>query len=376
MISLRLEPIDTLFFRDSTPFAAGSASQDETGGLFPPLPTTVVGALRAALARGQGWNGLGRWPKDMDPILGDGPEDLGALRFEGPFLLRNGEPLFQAPRHLLGSDKEGFWNPALLIRPGPGVTCDLGEGVRLPQIPPHGPNPEELDVGEGWWLTRAGLEAVLRGRLPTKEQVVASRDLWCEERRIGLQRDPETRTARDGMLFGTRHIRLSPGVSLGVQIQGLPNGWKPPLGQAIPLGGEGRVAECLPWEGPFNPQMPIEQILSSGRMTIIALSPLDLDQPTLSGQKVLGELGNVRVVSACLDRPLRLGGWNSLERCPVPLQSFLPAGSVLFCEADHLKRLQSSLEALGGLPHLGRRSNWGFGALALGTWPENSEVAS
>jgi CRISPR-associated protein Cmr3 len=376
MIRLQLEPIDTLFFRDSTPFAAGSASQDEAGGLFPPLPTTVVGALRAALARGQGWNGLGRWPKDMDPILGDGPEDLGALRFEGPFLLRNGEPLFQAPRHLLGSDKGDRWNPALLIRPGPGVTCDLGEGVRLPEIPPHGSNPEGLDPGEGWWLTLEGLETVLRWELPTTKQVVASRELWREEPRIGLQRDPDTRTARDGMLFGTRHIRLSPGVSLGVQIQGLPNGWKRPLGQAIPLGGEGRVAECLPWESPFNPEMPIEQILSSGRMTIIALSPLDLDQPTLSGQKVLGELGNAQVVSTCLDRPLRLGGWNSLERCPVALHSFLPAGSVLFCKADDRKQLQSSLETLGNVPHLGRRSDWGFGAVALGTWPENLEVVS
>ncbi len=378
MIRLRLEPVDTLFFRDSTPFAADSSSQDDAGGLFPPPPTTVVGALRAALARGQGWNGLGRWPDRLNPILGDGFEDPGQLRWEGPFLLRQGEPLFQAPRHLLGLDRAGTWQPHLLMNPGPPAACDLGENIRLPQIPPHDPDIGELDPGEGWWLTRTGMEAVLKGRLPSPDQgqVVSSQELWSEERRIGIQRDPHTRTARDGMLFGTRHIRLSPGVSLGLQIEGLPDGWKLPPGQAIPLGGEGRLAECLPWQGTLSLDMPLSEIRSSGRVAVIALAPLDLDQPTLSGLEGLDILGNARVVSACLDRPLRLGGWNSLERCPIPLRSLLPAGSVLFCEADDPARFRDSLDALGGLPHVGGRAFWGFGAIALGTWPEDSEVAS
>ncbi|MEW6637748.1 MAG: type III-B CRISPR module-associated Cmr3 family protein, partial [Actinomycetota bacterium] len=47
----RLEPLDTLFFGDGSPFNAGETGQMEVEGTFPPSPTTVVGALRAAFAR-------------------------------------------------------------------------------------------------------------------------------------------------------------------------------------------------------------------------------------------------------------------------------------------------------------------------------------
>ena len=120
MIGVRLEPVDTWFFRDGTPFAADSAPQDGVASLFPPHPASVAGALRAALARCNGWNGAGRWPTELDAVLGDGPDDIGALSVDGPFLLRDGQPLFRAPRHLLGSTDAGAWTPRVLSSSGPG----------------------------------------------------------------------------------------------------------------------------------------------------------------------------------------------------------------------------------------------------------------
>ena len=46
---------------------------------------------------------------------GDGP-DLGVLRFCGPFLLRDEEPLFPAPRCLLGTNDSEGWKPAKRCR--------------------------------------------------------------------------------------------------------------------------------------------------------------------------------------------------------------------------------------------------------------------
>ena len=99
---LQLEPLDTLFFRDGTPFAAESSGPAEVGGLFPPHPASITGALRAALARSNGWTGAGGWSDELTEAFGSGPNDLGLLSFTGPFLLRNGEPLFPAPLHLQG----------------------------------------------------------------------------------------------------------------------------------------------------------------------------------------------------------------------------------------------------------------------------------
>ena len=53
MIGVELQPVDTWFFRDGTPFTMGKAPQENVGSVFPPHPATVVGAIRAAL-RGAG----------------------------------------------------------------------------------------------------------------------------------------------------------------------------------------------------------------------------------------------------------------------------------------------------------------------------------
>jgi len=391
MIGIQMEPVDTLFFRDGTPFSAGSASQEDVGGLFPPHPASVAGALRAALARLNGWTGNGRWPQQLNETLGDGPNDLGKISLTGPFLLRDGQPLFPAPLHLLGSREAGVWRPRTMLRPGSPVACDLGEVLRLPEMPPDdgGVEVAELKAGDGWWLTRPGLEAVLRGQIPGPAEVVPStrsvtnaqgeildRGLWREERRIGLERDRSTRTAQEGMLYSTRHVRLLPGVALGVRVSGLPEAWTLPFGQMIALGGESRLAECREWHDDSTIDMPLAAIEASRRMVVVALSPLDLEDAVYLGRQPLIALGNARVISACLSRPQRIGGWESLTRRPLPLRSVLPAGSVLFCELPEPERLRAAVATSGELPRIGERQRCGFGMVALGIWSDKSEVTS
>ena len=78
-------------------------------------------------------------------------------------------------------------------------------------------------------------------------------------------------------------------------------------------------------------------------------------------------------MSACLERPLRIGGWNSLASRPLPLRSVLAPGSVLFCESSEPRRFLDAMMDGSGLPSLGKRQAFGFGAVALGTWPDESE---
>ena len=374
MIGIQLEPADALFFRDGTPFTAQSAPQEGVGSLFPPHPPTTAGALRAALALCNGWNGRGRWPERLDEILGDGPNDLGALAVDGPFLLRNCEPLFPAPLHLLGSNEAGQWTPRLLLRPGPAVACDLGDAVRLPETPQTSEEVERLKTGEGFRLTRSGMEAVLRGALPAEDEVVSRRKLWSEEARIGLQRDGDARTAVEGMLYSTRHVRLQRGVSLGLRVAGVPDGWTRPFGRMVPLGGESRLAECREWNGEVTFDIPLKTTVNGGRATVIALSPLDIERDVYCGRQPLADFGGAQVVSACLDRPQRIGGWDSLARAPLPLRCLLPPGSVLFCEIPEPERHRVVAAADTGLIRLGARQEWGFGLAALGPWPSERET--
>ena len=369
MIGVLLEPVDTWFFRDGTPFGARSAVQDSVGSLFPPHPTTAVGALRAAIALDNGWDGRDRWPDHLIDILGDGPDELGALAVDGPFVLWKEDPLFAAPRHLLGSSgADGGWTPSTLLRPGPAVVCDLGDAVRLPEAPIDSANAEIPKTGEGQWLTQAGMESVLAGELPAVGEIVRSEALWREEFRIGLERDVGSRTAIEGMLYSTRHIRLRDKVAIGLRVSGVPEHWNLQFGNMVPLGGESRVAEIGEWSGKVAFDQPSEAIMESGQVTVVALSPLDIEQDAYCGRKTLEELGGARIVSACLGRPQRIGGWNSLERVPLPLRCVLPPGSVLFCELPERGRDVAATD--GGLIRLGARQQWGFGLAAVGSWPK------
>lgn len=367
MIGIRLEPVDTWFFRDGTPFSAGNAPQTTVASLFPPHPTSMTGALRAALALSKGWHGRGRWSREFHDVLGNGPDDLGSLAVDGPFLLCCERPLFRAPRHLLGSKSSTEWKPEVALRPGCAVSCDLGS-VRLPEVPGTDGNDADLKPGANEWLTQAGMNAVLRGKLPSKDEIVSSSCLWSTETRIGLEIDRGPRTAKEGMLYSAQHTRPHRGLSLGARIAGLPPNWVPPFDQLVPLGGESRLAECRKWSADITLDTPWSAIIASKRVMMIALTPLLLDKSVYLGQQPLEGLGAI-VVSACLDRPQRIGGWNSLVRSPLPLQSALPPGSVLFCEKQD-ERLEDAAKASDGLMRIGFRQRWGFGLIALGVWSD------
>ena len=376
MTGVRLEPLDTWFFRDGTPFTADSAPQEDVRSLFPPHPPTVVGALRAALALSRGWSGRGRWSEEIAGVLGDGPESLGVLSLDGPFVLRNEEPLFRAPRHLLGANEPDGWRPAAFLRPGAPVECDLGADIRLPEMSAarSGDDWSRRKAGDNQWLTPAGMNAVLRGELPAPDHIVSNRTLWSDEPRIGLERNPDTRTAEEGLLYSTRHVRLACGVSLGVRIDGLPPDWRPPFGRTLSFGGESRTAAWREWNAALSLDAPLPTTTNAGRVTVIALTPLDLADDVCLGRKPLAELGGARVVCACLDRPLRIGGWDSLARRPLPLRSVLPPGSVLFCEGAAPERLRDVITTGGRLARVGARQPLGFGLAALGAWPRDQEV--
>lgn len=374
MSGVQLLPADTLFFRDGVPFTI-EGPQFDVGGVFPPHPPTVVGAIRAGLARCQGWSGRGSWSKSIGTVLGDGLE-LGKLAFAGPAILHNGEPLVPVPAHVLGevSVDEQRWQPKVALRPGPARCCDLGDAVRLP-APPAGAGAKAARPAKGWWLTRPGLARVLRGELPVARELVHSSRLWTEEFRVGLGRHHETRTAKEGMLYSARHVRLQPGVTIGAELRGLPESWRWPWGELVRFGGEGRTSELARWSGRIGVRTSsavINAIEDSGRLMVIALTPLDLE-PELGGQLGFPDALGLELVSACVDRAQRVGGWSFRPFGPLPLRDVVPAGSVFFCECNNPRQLRALLHDDELPPQLGMRQAWGFGVIALGTWADDSK---
>jgi len=338
---LTLDPVDTLMFRDGRPFEQTDAGASEALSVFPPWPPTLVGAIRAAL-----WDSLGAWDKAR---LGDGtdwqkPGTLGPLCFGPPVLVWKGEAVFAAPLHLIEGRKDE--QPQLaFLRPGKERECDLGK-VRLPE-PATGGISGIKPVSDRW-ITKAGMARVLKGKLPDREHLLPLSELWRDEARVGIGIDPASRTTSDGRLYLARHVRPGADLRLHMTVKGW-NGAFPPSPR--PLGGEHRMASIGPGE---PPDLPSGQ--PGDRLCLIAISPV---VPEQDGR--IEGLSPDNIVSACLGKPLPIGGWDSVNRRSIPMRNCYPAGSVWFVEG---------LEPVP--PKIGAATKWGFGRVLAGVWPSGT----
>lgn len=368
------DPVDTLFFRDGRPYHRRDLSQAGVVSLFPPRPTTLVGAVRAACARSMGWTG-GNWRPHVRSRLGD-RADLGPLRFRGPVVVRRSdsgpgasECLFPVPANLIGSPAQNDPPPELaLLAPGPEIECDIGSNVRLPTTA-DAPEGAKLLRESGWWITAAGLQAVLRNRRPAATSLVHRRKLWVLEPRVGIVRGETTRTTDEGAIYSPAHVRLGRGVALAMETEGLPQEFVTAC-QSLPhpVGGEARACWLRCGTEPLSlPGMPdLGPRNDAIRYTATLLTPADTGQPPRPGEHDYAGLPG-RLEAACLPRAELVGGWESHAQggAPLALRPHLAAGSVLFLEAPWAAA--GRIKALHGAA-IGNRTAWGYGLTVIGRW--------
>ena len=375
---LRIEPADAWFFRDGRPCNRGE-DQGDVESEFPPNSTTVVGALRAALARENGWAGYGSWADQstqLKRVLGDGFEDLGQLRFLGPFLCKQMEVsggrtlreelLWPLPQHVVGRFEDGRFVPLDLMEPSPEVVCcDVHPGgvqLAAPRMSTRGavvhhemrsqkPPSHPSDV----FVTTAGLNTILQGEVPSATECFLREDLYTHEARVGIRREPVTRTTGGGDIYHPRYVRLRPDVWLVEGVAGVPEDWAWP--RVMPLGGESRMALVSRLDEP--PSFPVGR--SGSAAMVIALSPVRFPLewwgagPGDSASRLSERLaGHVRCVA--LDRPRLIGGWD-FQSGPRPLSPFVAPGTVWWLS-------NSTTET--NLAQFGTNTTYGYGLVAIG----------
>ncbi|MHB1492248.1 MAG: type III-B CRISPR module-associated Cmr3 family protein [Thermoplasmataceae archaeon] len=358
MAFYRIEPLDTLFFRDGSPYNMGESNQINIKSIFPPNPRTATGAMRVAIARSLGWDGKGDWGGEIKSQIGD-EENLGTLDFEGPFIAQKNELLFPLPMNIMVEQTEQINskgtrmnNEFIKLEPERlGSFTDLGE-VRFPKR-----IPSKATKIKGY-IRGNDLKKILWGDDNLKGISIISRDeVFREEHSVAIKRNLITLNVDEGGLFSRTYIRMQEEFFLIVKCTGLR---EDDIKQFITLGGEGKGAFIERTKEVIGiPEIPsnVEKIK---RFVIYFLTPANIGSVTVGEE--LKELGcKARIVSGCVGKPLMIGGW-SFKRGPLELIPHIPPGSVFFMESEE------GIDPRSLKNKIGEGVRFGFGQILIGKW--------
>ncbi len=316
----QLTPLDTIFFRDGSPFTMGQENWGQSR--FPPPPSVVYGALRSRY--------LAEHPERL-PDAG-GPDDPTGEAQLTAFHLRDASgPLFPMPLDLVATEdanpqRAGTEVTRLRRTTMPSGAAGLG---RSPDVLSH---PETVETVRESVVDRFALDEYLAGeRGPFNSFHLYEDDLVHREPKIGLRMDRTARAADDGFLYRVGLHRLDDEVSFGVGIGNLSLDDE----GLLKLGGESKPArfERLS-DTPPVPAPPREQIATRQEFVLYLATPAifrqgwlpgELDPDTLRGT-IRGTTLSLR--AAAVGKPGAVGGWDMKAGAPKPMNRTVPAGSV------------------------------------------------
>lgn len=407
-----IEPVDSWFFRDALPFDV--AGGNSLASQFPPTARTVFSALYTARQEAEGVDWFDR---DSDQTM---EEQQGI----GPYLISQDVKgkwmrLYPLPLTVLkkkDSKHNSTFTCLSLDKNSDPVYCDIGK-VLMPRL--DLPAGQEDNKGykpmEQAWVTVSGFQKILEGLKPDHEDIMEIEHLFKKENRIGLARDNTKRTALEGMLYETGHLRLIKNkkqrVTLGASLRN--TNWE---GGITRFGGEGRMAvieaidqlqeyQVVSTSDNKKPEGIILYLLTPARfgrsehkyseqsdsdyearrrlnreparhippgLDYIKGEKHDIWKGTMpfidkEGKK---QVINLTVHSAVIGKGVREGGWKigPYQNEARSVRSYLPAGSLWYCTLDDPNiTYPEAIERLNHA-HIGDEWELGRGELAVGLW--------
>ncbi|NMB41343.1 MAG: hypothetical protein GX996_05345 [Firmicutes bacterium] len=365
----QFEALDTLFFRDGTPHNAGEGGGTGIKSLFPPYMFTLQGAIRTALALGQGWRPGGSMPFPAE--LGDS-DSFGKISFEGPYLINDKEYLFPVPLNLFYKRTEEDAMQFSYVLPGKkSYQTDMG-GVRLPELKKPLKGAKSM---QGFMIKRNSLQDLLNGK-PfelSADDFDEKEYLWQNEERAGIAINRSSGTAQEQMLYFTSHVRTKQNLSIAVKVKGIDEKWHKKAPSTLSLGGEGRMVSVKVTDKedilPFFPDFNTDK--GTIKFTVILVTPGCI-WPFSSIKETNEKMQDLikkgfpdipgKCVSACIGKMEQLGGFDLVRREPRPLLPIIPEGSIWFYEGktediDILKELHGKIT-----------NPLGFNQIIIGKW--------
>lgn len=354
---INIKPIDVLFFRDSKPFTRGSEHFSKS--IFPPYPQTLYGALRTKVLEVLGCdfekfrNGELEF-KNQDLVNKNGGvnkiaqevgsvSQVGSFSLKGPLLLKNHEVIYLK----LPADVKKVENTIKIMTPfnwgDYGVEADF-ELSCYPHIITHQPV-EDL---EGYIFLRNFIDFYLLNQCSIQEnQIKKTDEIYGYEMRTGVAIKSETHTTEEGKLYTMGYVRLKDGWSFYAVVENLSS---LPQKGIIKLGGGNRVCEyekLVDNNDPFGfyfqekiDEKTKEKIKDTKKFKLIFLTPTIFYNGWLSnrikrtkdGYELQLDNIKAKLITAAVNKPEYVSGWDIANQKPKQLKKVVPAGSVYYFE--------------------------------------------
>lgn len=327
-LGIRIEALDTLFFRDGRPFVAASRAES---GL--PSPQTLTGALRTGLLKKAGcdFDLLGQAIRDQasfaEALADQELAELADLSVRGPWLadcrdhqmIQPYLPVPTALRQLKQGNELKRLSPMRHAMPGWSQSDQL--------LPLWLPERVNLESAAGF-LRLKDMQTFLKGDVPSAQALIPESQVFSFEERTGIGVAYDQQSAEEGRIYGLQLLRLHPGFGFYAEVD-LPEAYLSAVeGQTwlLPFGGEGRRASFqfgAPLEWPVAPQATAQQAIVR-----VLTSPAIVDDPVF--------IKSWGLQAAALAPWQGISGWDLASRGPKPLRWVLPAGSTLFFDPQQL----------------------------------------
>jgi len=325
---IRLNALDTLFFRDGRPFTMGESPW--AAGIFPPYPSVFYGALRTAY--------FARHPEDLDRANQPG-DPTATLEIKGIYLQIGDQVCLPLPADCAGLKEER--GKALLMRPEEAPEASSCP-VPLVLKPPGGTEVKAEDEG---LLDYLSMVDYLNAGKKEFYYILLS-DFVLPEPKTGIGRDSASGTAKDHMLYRAVMRRLESRVRTGskslttsflVEYTGL----NLPERGLLKLGGEGKavfyetpgpdVEKSLCFTAPELRGNRFKLYLATPALFAGGWLPGWLDENTLTGEYRGLKL---RLLTAATGKYLSIGGFDVHVGEPKVMRRAVPAGSVYYFELN------------------------------------------
>lgn len=361
---IKITPLDTLFFRDGRPFTSGD--ENWAYNIFPPLPSTVYGAMRTAYIAERG--GLDVFLRGgMRDAIGtaDGP---GAFALRGVLIARGKDLLVPAPLDtVIHKIDKGEWLRTLRLEPGSGLAHDnltLSHRLAVPGL-------ENVSTPDGTYVEQITYKDYLMGG-PGPFSFIRQDLLTQRENKTGIARSKQTHAAAEGMLYQAGMVRLEKNVFLAADYTGIEDF---PAQGMMRLGGEAKAAMFE--AAPQYSQLGVESKELEGRLKGAAIFKLCIATPAIFTNGWLPEglddktwlwstCGlTLKLLTAATGNPLNVGGWDLDKKRPKPMHRAVPAGSVYYFKIEQ-GSIGAAIERFNGRNISDVNPEQGFGLAFMG----------